>query len=49
MTDRRASALENLFYERFFYNDLISSHDDPQLTAANLMAILAFPGLLTLY
>ncbi|MCB1020045.1 MAG: hypothetical protein H6509_16095 [Bryobacterales bacterium] len=49
MTERRASALENLFYERFFYNDLISSHDDPQLTAANLMAILAFPGLLTLY
>ena len=49
MSERPAKALENLFYERFFYNDLISSHDDPQLTAANFMAILAFPGLLTLY
>ena len=49
MSERPAKALENLFYERFFYNDLISSHDDPQLTAANLMAMLAFPGLLTLY
>jgi hypothetical protein len=47
--DRPAKALEGLFYERFFYNDLISSHDDPQLTSANLMAMLAFPGLLTLY
>ena len=49
MTERPNKALEGLFYERFFYNDLISSHDDPQLNAANLMAILAFPGLLTLY
>lgn len=49
MTERPAKALESLFYERFFYNDLISSHDDPQLTAANWMAVLSFPGLLTLY
>ena len=49
MTERPAKALERLFYERFFYNDLISSHDDPQLTSANLMAMLVFPGLLTLF
>ena len=41
--------LAELFYEKFFYNDLISSYDDPQLGAANLMAILAFPGLLNLF
>jgi hypothetical protein len=41
--------LAELFYERFFYNDLISTHDDPQLASANLMAILAFPGILCLY
>ncbi len=41
--------LANLFYERFFYNDLLSTHDDPQLASANLMAILAFPGLLCLF
>jgi hypothetical protein len=41
--------LTELFHERFFYNDLISTHDDPQLASANLMAMLAFPGLLCLF
>ena len=41
--------LAELFYDRFFYNDLISSHDDPQLAASNMMAILIFPGVLCLY
>jgi hypothetical protein len=41
--------LTELFYERFFYNDLISTHDDPQLASSNMMAILAFPGLLCLF
>ncbi len=46
--DRRTpfGRLSDLFYERFYYNDLISSHDDPQLAAANLMAMLVFPGML---
>ncbi len=46
---RPIQRLTELFYERFFYNDLISVHDDPQLASANLMAILAFPGVLCLY
>ena len=41
--------LSELFYERFFYNDLISADEDPQLAAANVMAVLVFPGLLCLY
>jgi len=45
----RLARLTELFFERFFYNDLISSEDDPQLDAANVMAMLTFPGLLTLY
>ena len=43
------SLLADRFFERFFYNDLISDADDPQSTAGNLMAILAFPGFLSLY
>lgn len=46
---RPVEKLSELFFERFFYNDLISSEDDPQLAAANTMAILAFPGMLCLY
>ncbi len=41
--------LAESFYERFFYNDLFGSPDDPQLSAANLMAMLVFPGILCLY
>jgi len=37
--------LADHFFERFFYNDLISDPDHPQLVGAYIMAILAFPGL----
>ena len=47
--DPRLARLTELFFERFFYNDLISSEDDPQLDAANVMAMLAFPGLFMLH
>ena len=47
--DRRFRRLVDHFYQRFFYNDLISSHDDPQLAMVNVMSMLAFPGILTLY
>ena len=47
--DLRHQRLTDLFFERFFYNDLISSEDDPQLDAANIMAMLVFPGMMTLY
>lgn len=47
--DPRHKRLTDLFFERFFYNDLISSEDDPQLDSANVMAMLVFPGMLTLY
>ncbi|MDA0204474.1 MAG: hypothetical protein O3A53_00265 [Acidobacteria bacterium] len=47
--DPRLARLTELFFERFFYNDLIASEDDPQLDAANVMAMLAFPGLLMLH
>ena len=43
------AVLAESFYERFFYNDLLGSEDDPQLSAANLMAMLVFPGILCLY
>ncbi|MBI1353915.1 MAG: hypothetical protein GC160_06180 [Acidobacteria bacterium] len=45
----RGARLTELFYERFFFNDLVSDPDDPQLAAANVMAMLVFPGMLTLY
>ena len=41
--------LRQHFFDRFFHNDLISAADDPQLTSANLMAVLAFPGMMSLY
>jgi hypothetical protein len=47
--DLRHQRLTDLFFERFFYNDLISSEDDPQLDSANIMAMLVFPGMMTLY
>ena len=47
--DKPVELLAELFYDRFFYNDLISSHDDAQLASANMLAMLAFPGLLCLH
>lgn len=47
--DRSFHRLFDHFYQRFFYNDLISSHDNPQLAMVNVMSMLAFPGILTLY
>jgi hypothetical protein len=38
--------LFDLFLERLFYNDLISSPEEEQLTVGNILAILAFPGML---
>lgn len=38
--------LFDLFLERLFYNDLISSSEEEQLTVGNILAILAFPGML---
>ena len=49
MRNPRGRFLAESFYERFFYNDLLGSEDDPQLSAANLMAMLVFPGILCLY
>ncbi len=46
---RARRILAESFYERFFYNDLFGSEDDPQLSSANLMAMLVFPGILCLY
>jgi hypothetical protein len=37
--------LFDLFLERFFYNDLISSSEQEQLTVGNILAILSFPGM----
>lgn len=47
--DKPVELLTEHFYERFFYNDLISSHDDAQLASANMLAMLAFPGMLCLH
>jgi hypothetical protein len=43
--DLQYQHLSDHFYEAFFYNDLISSKDDPQLTIGNILAILTFFGL----
>ncbi|MEX2303187.1 MAG: hypothetical protein WD733_19750 [Bryobacterales bacterium] len=37
--------LFDLFLERLFYNDLISSSEEEQLTVGNILAILSFPGM----
>jgi hypothetical protein len=37
--------LFDLFLERLFYNDLLSSSEEEQLTVGNLLAILTFPGM----
>jgi hypothetical protein len=37
--------LFDLFLERLFYNDLLSSSEDEQLTVGNILAILSFPGM----
>jgi hypothetical protein len=37
--------LFDLFLERLFYNDLLSSSEEEQLTVGNILAILSFPGL----
>ena len=37
--------LFDLFLERLFYNDLLSSSEEEQLTAGNILAILSFPGM----
>lgn len=47
--NQRFQRLLDHFYQRFFYNDLVSSHDDAQLAAVNVMSMLGFPGILTLY